>query len=426
MVIRFRKVSMVEQLVLYIFVMPFTFFFLMEVLHVPSLLKYTLDVVWLCLLLLVCRRNVSLPDSPSRVLLKVVGVFFACTIVGFLLNYQSPVYYLWGLRNNLRFFVFFFACILFMSGTTAENCLRFMDSSFYLNIPVALFQYFVMGKSQDYLGGIFGTTVGCNGYLNIFFIIVITKSVLNYMNQKETSGKCLFNCASALMISVIAELKIFFVEFLLIIILAAMITRFSFRKLWVFLGSAVGIILSARLIGQLFPQYRDWFSIKGIWEIISSTSGYTSRNDMNRMTAISISAERFLQTPLDKLFGLGLGNCDYASFDFLVTPFYRAHNRLHYMWFSSAFTVLETGFVGLILYISFFLAVFFQTNRRIRNGRGNAFYCQLTLILSVLCPMLIIYNNSMRNEAAYMMYFVLALPYIRQPSAINCKNPKEG
>ena len=415
-----------ERLVLFLFVMPFTFFFLMDVLRVPPLLKYTLDVVWLCLLLLMSGRTVSLPDSSSMALLRVVGAFFACTIVGFLLNYQSLVYYLWGLRNNLRFFVFFFACILFLSETTAEKCLWLMDRLFYLNIPVALFQYFAMGKAQDYLGGIFGTTVGCNGYLNIFFVIVITKSILNYLNQKETTRSCFLKCASALLISVFAELKIFFVEFGLIIILASMVTRFSVSKLWIFLGSIVGIIFSAQLIGKLFPQYRDWFSIKGIWEIISSTSGYTSRNDMNRMTAISISAKRFLPTLTDKLFGLGLGNCDYASFDFLVTPFYRAHNRLHYMWFSSSFMVLETGFVGLILYISFFGAIFLQTIRRLKNGSGNTLYCQMVLILSILCTIIVIYNNSMRNEAAYMMYFVLSLPYIRQKSTTNSKNLKVG
>lgn len=425
MVIRFQRINTVERLILFIFAMPFAFFFLIDVLGLPSLIKYSLDAVWVLLLLLLCGRRAISADSSTTTLLKIVGAFFACTIVGFLLNYQSAVYYLWGLRNNLRFFVFFFACILFLRESLAERCIRFMDTLFYLNIPVMLYQYFVMGKSWDYLGGIFGVEVGCNGYVNIFFAIVITRTILAYMNKTEKPRSCFFKCGAALVLSALAELKVFFIEFILIIMLASLLTRFSMRKMWIFIGAIVGIAVSLRIITNLFPQYANWFSFDEIWKSISSDAGYTSQNDMNRMTAITISSERFLPTVLDKLFGLGLGNCDYASFDFLITPFYRAHNKLHYTWFSSAFTVLETGFVGLTLYVSFFIAVCLQVNKKLKNGTGDLLSGQMALIMSLLCLVLIVYNSSLRIESAYMVYFVLALPFIRKSGTVRESVPKE-
>lgn len=133
---------------------------------------------------------------------------------------------------------------------------------------------------------------------------------------------------------------------------------------------------------------------------------------MNRLTAIHISLS-YLPTLGEKLFGLGLGNCDYSSFDFLVTPFFAAHEQLHYVWFSTAFLVLETGLVGFGLYCLFFVSVYLGATARQKSGRADPHSCRLARVLAIMCFVLMIYDASLRTEAAYMMYFVLALPFIR-------------
>ena len=130
------------------------------------------------------------------------------------------------------------------------------------------------------------------------------------------------------------------------------------------------------------------------------------------MTAVSISLDRFLLTPWKKIFGLGLGNCDYATFDFLVTPFYLANNKLNYSWFSSSMLVLETGLVGLGLYVLFFVAIYFAAHERQKLKQAEELHCQLARIMALMCPVLILYNNSLRMESAYMIYFILALPFL--------------
>ena len=121
-----RKKTSAEWLVLYTLVIPFFFSFFIDLLKLPSLIKYTADIAWICLLVLILvKRNLRL-DGYVRHLLYVVGLFFLTTIVGLVMNYQSILYYLWGLRNNLRFFVFFFACIVFMQGKTAKSMLKFL------------------------------------------------------------------------------------------------------------------------------------------------------------------------------------------------------------------------------------------------------------------------------------------------------------
>ena len=159
-------------------------------------------------------------------------------------------------------------------------------------------------------------------------------------------------------------------------------------------------------------MYDDWFSLERIWKSATSSAGYTSSNDINRLTVVSFALNRFLPNNIDKLFGLGLGNCDYASFDFLTTPFYRQFGRLNYVWFSSAFLILETGLVGIIIYCVFFGYLYFAAGKRNRERKAPVVYCQMAQILSVMCLVLVVYNGSLRTEAAFMMYFVLSLPFL--------------
>lgn len=398
---------------LYIWIMPFLLPFFLELLHLPSMMKYTLDVAWFLLLLYISVNRMRLPNIQANTLAKIIVCFFLVTIVGFLRNYQSVMYYLWGFRNNFRFYVFFLACIFFLSQQSAEKCLKFFDAMFWVNFLLVLLQYFVLHKAQDFLGGIFGTSVGCNAMMNIFLVIVITKSIMYFIARKETLGMCLLKCGVALIAAVFAELKVFFIELLLIIFMALFLTKFSFRKFGMVILCCIGVVVGAQMVAAIFPAFKGWFSIDRILDIISSDRGYTNDNDINRLTAVSFVANNFLPTFWDKMLGLGLGNCDHASFSFLTTAFYRAYQSTNYVWFSSAFLFLETGFVGLTTYISFFAALFVGVHKLEKSFKANLLYCQMAKITAVLSVVMIIYNSAMRTEAGYMMYFVLALPFIK-------------
>ena len=411
-----RQHSKPEWLIIFMLVMPFLISFLTELLPFPSAVKYTIDLGWLLLVLFMVRSGMRLPSRYSQHLLFVVLAFFAFTVVGFLLGYQSVLYYVWGFRNNARFFVFFFACILFLNSESVEPLLQLMDTLFVINFFITLYQFFILDISQDYLGGIFGVESGCNGYTNIFLVIVITRSILRYLNYAESTKSCLMKCAMALLITALAELKIFLVEFVLIVFLAMLVTKHSQRKLLLICAACIGLVLSMQLLVTVFPYWAGKLNVAEMWEEIASDEGYTDAGDLNRMTAVPDAMAMFLHTLPQKLFGLGLGNCDTSSFSFLNTPFYEENSWLHYSWFSSSFLVLETGLVGLVLYVLFFLLIFFAVRNLEHSGKGHMEYCQLASILSLICLVLIIYNISLRTEAGYMMFFMLALPFIKDAS----------
>ena len=418
MKISFRRKSKAEWVTLFVMFMPFLFFVLMEFLHVPSLIKYTIDIGWIYLLACILKYRPKFPNAPSLKLAVIVSLFFFFALVSFLGNFQSPMYLLWGIRNNARFFVFFFSCIFFVSAQSVRNYLLFLDKVFWINFPIVLFQFFALGYDRDHLGGIFGVEKGCNGYLNIFLIIIIARSLLWYLYKKEKPSTCLTKIAISLITAVLAELKVFFVELIIIIAFLFLRTRFSARKLLITVVAGIGLVASMELLVTIFPQFVDWYRLENIWGAISSEKGYTASGDMNRTTALTIALTRFLPTAWDKIFGLGLGNCDYAAFSFLITPFYKAYGRLNYVWFSSSFLALETGLAGLAIYIGFYLYIYLAVSKMPRTNMESEMYGQLVRIMVIMCIVLIFYNSSLRSEAAFMMYYVLAIPFVRNKEAI--------
>lgn len=412
-VLRIRKRTQPQWLIWLLVMLPFLFAALIELAGVPGLIRYVLDVAWILLLLWLAHTR-RRPGATVTVLCVWVMVFFFYTLLAYLPQYQSGLYYLWGVRNNFRGYVAFFACALLLTQELAEDMLKLFDYLFWINVVLSLFQYFVLGLSGDYLGGIFGTEVGGNAYTNIFCAIVLTKSLVFYLEKKESTLKCVSKCGAALLVAVLAELKFFFVEVLVIIALAVLLTNFTWRKLWVVLGGIVAVFVGAFAISILFPTFAGWFSLDWIIESATSDKGYTYSGDLNRLNALPMINDLWLRTSGERIFGMGLGNCDTSSFAALDSPFAKLYGDMHYGWLSYAHMYLECGWIGLVFLFGFFILLYFGIRKLSRRAVGiKRTYCRMAMILSALCALLLVYNASLRTEAAYMMFFALAIPFMR-------------
>lgn len=408
-----------QWLTYFVFVMPFLVETLQGFLGLPSIIKYSIDVAWLLATgLLFIRRKITI-DKKMIPFFVFVGVFVLYTVLIYLYNFQSPFYYLWGFRNNFRVYFAFILYIMFFYEEDADKCLRLMDGLFYVNAAVSFVQFFVMGYRQDYLGGIFGVERGCNAYSLIFFSIVTAKSILQFMNKQEKFILCALKCTLALVVAAMAELKFFFVVFMAILIMSTLLTAFTWRKFFLILALAFVIMFAGSLLTDIFGE-KNAITFERIIEF-ATTESYATEEDLSRFSAIPTISNSIMTSLDQRLFGLGLGNCDTSSFDICNTPFFAANAELHYTWFSSAFLFLETGYIGLSVYLLFFVMCFvFSFNMR-RRPDVNNLYCQMAIIMSVLCIMVTFYNSSLRTEIAYMAYFILALPMISAKADIQYK-----
>lgn len=397
-------------MMLFIFFFPAAQAFLTELLPIPDAIKFLCDGFLVLLLLKLFSQRFTKIDNYSMPFVVIVDLFFFITLVGYLFNYQSVFYYLWGLRNNIRMFVAFFAFAYLADWEDAKGWIKALDVLFVINFAVVILQYF-SGYGQDYIGGIFGTSKGCNGSLLIFLCIVFAKTILSFMRGEEKMSKCIFVSVVSLLVSTLSELKMFFILFVLILFMASFMTAHSIKKTLFFAFGAVLVVLFSTLLTVLYKDFTDFLSFDSLIKALTDT-GYATDEDIGRFTALPVISQRFLPGFFRKLFGLGLGNCDSSSLSMFNTPFFKSHQTVHYSYFSYAFLFLETGFVGLALYASFFVASFFVSRKLKKLEMADEFACQMSIILSVISLILLVYNSSLRMEIGFMLFFVLALPII--------------
>lgn len=397
-------------MMLFIFFFPAAQAFLTEVLPIPDAIKFLCDGFLVLLLLKLFSQRFTKIDNYSMPFVVIVDLFFFITLVGYLFNYQSVFYYLWGLRNNIRMFVAFFAFAYLADWEDAKGWIKALDVLFVINFAVVILQYF-SGYGQDYIGGIFGTSKGCNGSLLIFLCIVFAKTILSFMRGEEKMSKCIFVSVASLLVSTLSELKMFFILFILILFMASFMTAHSIKKTLFFAFGAVLVVLFSTLLTVLYKDFTDFLSFDSLIKALTDT-GYATDEDIGRFTALPVISQRFLPGFFRKLFGLGLGNCDSSSLSMFNTPFFESHQTVHYSYFSYAFLFLETGFVGLALYASFFVVSFFVSRKLKKLEMADEFACQMSIILSVISLILLVYNSSLRMEIGFMLFFVLALPII--------------
>ena len=348
-----------------------------------------------------------------------ICLFLIYTGLVIIVQFQSPLYYLWGMRNNFRYYAAFLAIAAFLDRRDAENYFNLLDKFFWLNIVITVYQFFALELKGDQLGGIFGVEAGSNGYTNIFFLIVLTRSIIFCLEKRESLGSCFVKCAAALVVAAMAELKFFYIEFVLVIILAVLLTGFTWRKLAVIVGGILGTVLCVALLISIFPQYVDWFNIQAILESATSDKGYTSSGDLNRLTAIGQINELWLTDTWSRVFGLGLGNCDTSAYALINTPFFEANGDMHYTWISYAMMYLETGWIGLIFYWGFFTLVYILLIRIEKRSDAIAgLYIRMAKIITILCIVFSLYNSSLRAESGYMAYAILAVPFAMNRDAV--------
>lgn len=394
-----------------IFVMPFLLAFLQDFLGLPSFVKYIIDVAWVLLLALMLLQK-RITKTETKPLAILVGVFFGIVFLVYLFNYQSVFYFLWGVRNNFRYYVAFFAFAMYFDEYDANSCLKFMDVLFWVNAAVSMYQFFVMGLSQDFLGGIFGVDKGCNGYSIIFMLIVVGKSVLSFFNGAENTLLCFTKCGISLIIAAMAELKFYFVVFAFLLVIASVITRFSIRKFILYFVAAVFMMFASSLLVEIFGENR-MLSVEKIIELVTAQN-YATTEDLGRFTAIPTISKTIFTEPYEQLLGFGIGNCDTSAFAICNTPFYKSFSYLNYTWFSSAFMYLENGIIGLTLYLLFFVICAILALKKMRQPEGNKLLCQLSFLMAIFCVIFTFYNSSLRMEVGYLAYFTLALPFVNK------------
>lgn len=412
MIIHLKKKDIPNYIImLELFFTCFVYFFI-DVIGIPAIFKYSCDVLNIILSLYIFLKLKSQQNIMSKnifSILLIVGSFILLSFVFWIPSNGDFLLLLWGSRNTFRFLIFFVACILFLDKFFIDKILAKVDLLIIINFLLCLFQFIVLGLSGDNIGGSFGTASGCNAPLNVLLVIVTAFNASKYVTKEKNIIQVIFYIGLCAIIAGMAELKVYVFEVIFIIILVGIFSKGLMKKISIAIIAVIFSLSSIRLIEMLIPGWEGFFTIENMYKMISSTEGYTSTGDLNRLTSITTLNKIFFSSNINWI-GFGLGNSEYSdSFLFLNSPFFKSYGYLHYGWFSIAKIYLELGWFGIIGSVSIWGYTLICT---LNCFKKEYFYKTFIGTMSIICTFFFFYNNTMNLDGAYLIYVCLSFTYV--------------
>jgi len=391
----------------------------------PHSLNYVTDFVTFVIVLL-SLGELRAGYRKHRFIYHVIFLLLLFTGIGYFFNLYSPLLYFWGLRNTYRFFIFFLCCAVLLNKKDIQKIITVLIRLLPLNVLICTYQYFTLRNSGgyvslylgDFVGGMFGPMQGSNVAMNVYLSIILIMSLAAFTEKKMSFLKFMFYSSMCFYIAILAEMKIIYFEFFVIIAMIMLASRISFKKIATFL---LGIILLIGVLNiwTLFNPTSSSYLTN--WDSIleySAKTSYAGTGSLNRFTAIPVISKIFFQNNLsEELIGIGLGNADTSNIEYFNSPTYVVYgDTLKYTFFQQAILYLETGIIGLLLYVGFFLVLFFSSFQKstFQWGNNNEYiYILIARVFSILAIIMVFYNQTFRLESSgYLAFLILAIPFI--------------
>ena len=390
--------------VFYMFIMGF----LVNDMGLPIGIMAVLDaVVFLALLYSMRFWPSRFSRTKAGVEVGIYAVLFFVGVIHALVVCVSPMLILEGVRNSFRGMATFAVTVCLIQKGTTKKIIRLIERFFQINVVVCSIQYFLLGITQDECNGLFGTGA-MNSWTNILLCVISVYYISRYMNRLIPLRSVAVNVILCLYVAILAELKFYFFELILIAVVILLLEKPSWRT---FILCAVGALALTGMVSVFIAFWEDGtiFTIEGIREYIdigNRSYGYASVGDWGRIGGIMNVTKKFFRNDLN-LFGMGLGYC---GFD---TPFYNRYGGLHYNWFSYISIFLEQGWVGIIGYFAFFVCNTLTLRKKKKTAKtadAKVVY-DVSIIMSVLGIVLMIYNSTVTGYPAFFLFLLMGLAY---------------
>ena len=390
--------------------------FMVQVLKMPSSIIYIIDI--LNLWLFVCLLNSKKWKQFTGFVLSYFEIIIVSFLVGIICfnewggNLASAII---EIRNIVRFPIFFLACVSFLNSDHVKEIYKILTAFFVINIFVIIYQYFTFHPSGvwmrgDMLNGLFGTETGGNTFVNVILIVIVVYLLSCWINKEKSAVVFGIAAGISLLISALIELKAFFIE--IIMIYGFYLVKKEKSKKEIFIN--IFLVVAAIAIGafglhimyQEYPWFRGTMSVSGIIKQISG-NGYTGDGDLNRLTGVFTIASRIFDGDIvDILVGIGAGNASQSVVLGSHTVFYNMFFATHYNWFSATYMFVQGGAFGLVFYLFTFIYLFFKKKK-------NKKFELNTQIMCIMAVFLVFYDEALRTDAGYFVYFAMASGFVR-------------
>lgn len=387
-------------------------------------IKYILDILNIALFSFVLNENYKCNGDKNDVkfIVLLYGALIGlglCSTIFNIFNYKfNLINIALDLRNYIRFPMFFISCKLLLDE---KDYLKIYNNLIWYQLintvaiiyqycTVTVFDYWMRG---DYLNGFFGTRRGGNLFVNVLMVIVLIFCLNQFLTKKMDGKKFGFIIGTCLLDATLIELKFFYIEFVLCFVLMYVFhgkfknfTREKIKKGAIIIGaSCIGWFILIEILYKIYPWMRGSMNLTQIISNSLSSEGYTGSGDFNRLNAVSgVFSVCFKGNIFKGLFGVGIGNA--YSGGARLSAFAKKFSYTNYTWFQSSYVFSEVGLIGLVLYVLTFILIFIKSK--------NSKYSDIAKIMVLITLTLILYDEVLKTEAAYLVYLTLSFYFTKK------------
>lgn len=385
----------------------------------PSFIRYINDIAIIILLYFMRLKTVKkFKEIKSLSILISLLILFLCFFISSITNLVPFHLAIWAIRNTFRGIIFMIACICFLKK---EDLYKIFNNLFIfqiINVLLGLYQFFILGHSMDFVGGIFGYGNGAG--VNIFNALLISYYLNTYLQKKEKLIKLIIVTMTSFILAAIAEEKMTYIFFIIIVLISILFNKISLRKIVAINISIIVLLFGLKLINLYYPDMYEIMTNKNLL-IEYSTKTYEEGYRIPRLGAFKfIDNKFFFNNVEDKMLGLGFGNCETSNIKIFESEFYKIYGDYNYRWFTHQWIYLECGIIGFMAYIIFFIVIILNYIKKLIKIDSDKYFIIAGLCMTVCCIMTIWYNATLKVDMSYLAFFSISIGFV------SIKNNKEN
>lgn len=350
------------------------------------------------------------------------AVLFVYSIWTAVHNGVSPLSALWQFITFSRPFVYGFLALSYWDVDRFDAVFHRLVGLQWINAACAAFQFLILGLNQDLVGGMFGSWWGCNLPLNIYLCIVTSAMFSAYLNRHwDVNAQTLVaSCLCSLWVAAVAELKFFYLEFVLILVCSFLLCRPTVKKFALVLFALLVLVVGFSLFSSVFPERAanmlDFDTLYG--EANLRGEGYPiSRIEVYK----DLGEIVFFSNPLKQFIGLGLGASANSSIAIFTSPIAMFYANYKFGLLQSVLLCVDIGYIGTALYIGLLLSFGVATWI---NRAENRFLSLFSVIVITVFIVNIYYNNT--ASSANSIFWALPLVCSLSLPPKKCKARNSG
>ena len=338
------------------------------------------------------RSTSSLKPLLGSAIPKVISIFFGFSLIGTILNLNSPITYLWGVRMLLRYLLLFLAIYHTFNLNDIDKFKKIIYKSFYICMFFTVVQI-SMGLTGDAVSGIFTD----NGSILMLTLLMTLISSADFFQKCLSTYRFLFILGCFLAIAIWCEIKVlYFIIPLTIYGIYVAISKFSVNHIIVLAIGVLGLVPTLTAIMSLYydnDYIEKVFDPNAIEKETSSSYGFAD-GGFNRNTCIKMTNNRIFQDTFLRYIGYGLGSANGSSI--FKTWIFDRYQYTTYNYFTSSYILIEVGWIGFILLALAHILLLhrFYLFYKLSKDKNIKYWSGLGMLSVALTFILAWYNNT--------------------------------